>query len=93
MCVNNYLLSQLWEQLNDKHIERRILVAEACFKLAPYIHNDLRSSFIFSILKQLIEQDKSEQVRISATKSLALLITNHVSDENKFTQVNIFFIL
>ncbi|CAF0796504.1 unnamed protein product [Brachionus calyciflorus] len=83
--VNNYLLPQCWEQLNDKIDERRILVAEACSVLAPYIYNDIRSSLMFSILKQLIQQETVETVKISAIKSLSILI-NHISDENKFQQ-------
>lgn len=83
--VNNYLLSQCWEQLNDKLDERRILVAEACASLAPHIYNDMRSSLMFSILKHLIEQETSEQVRICSVKSLAILV-NYIKDEQKFFQ-------
>lgn len=87
MCVNNYLLPQCWEQINHKSEERRMLVAEACSILAPHIHTEMRSSLMFSILKEIIEQEKSEQVRVSAAKSLSILI-NYIKDEQKFNQVN-----
>ncbi len=87
MCVNNYLLPQCWEQINHKSEERRMLVAEACAVLAPHIYTEMRSSLMFSILKEVIEQEKSEQVRVSAAKSLAILI-NYIKDEQKFNQVS-----
>ena len=85
-CVSNHLLPQCWEQLNDKHDEKRMLVAEACNKLAPFIYNDMRSSLMFSILKQIIEQEKSDAVRVCAAQSLSILI-NYIKDEQKFIQV------
>ena len=90
MCVNNYLLPQCWEQINHKSEERRMLVAEACSILAPHIHTEMRSSLMFSILKEIIEQEKSEQVRVSAAKSLSILI-NYIKDEQKFNQVIVIF--
>lgn len=84
--VNNHLLPQCWEQLDNKYDERRMLVAEACALLAPHIYNDMRSSLMFSILKQLIEQDKSDMVRVCAANSLSILI-NYIKDEHKFNQV------
>jgi hypothetical protein len=86
MYVNNYLLPLCWEQLNDKSDEKRMLVAEACALLAPYIYNDIRSSLMFSILKQIIEEETSVLVRVCAVKSLAILL-NYISDEKKFAQV------
>jgi hypothetical protein len=85
-CANNYLLPQCWEQLNDRNEEKRMLVAEACSRLAPFIYNEMRSSLMFSILKQIIEQEKCDSVRISAAKSLSILI-NYIKDEQKFIQV------
>jgi hypothetical protein len=35
--VENEILPQCWEQLTDKHVERRLLVAEACTALIPYV--------------------------------------------------------
>lgn len=91
-CANSYLLPQCWEQLNDKNEEKRMLVAEACSRLAPFIYNEMRSSLMFSILKQIVEQEKSESVRICAAQSLSLLI-NYIKDEQKFIQVFRFDIL
>ena len=88
MYVNNHLLPECWEQLNDKNEERRMLVAEACAALAPYIYMEMRCSLMFSIIKQIIEQEKSDLVRLSAAKSLSLLI-NYLKDERKFNQVNL----
>lgn len=88
MYVNNYLLPLCWEQLNDKKTdEKRMLVAEACALLAPHIYNDIRSSLMFSILKQIIEEETCPLVRACAVKSLAILI-NYINDEKKFIQVN-----
>lgn len=83
--VNNFLLPQFWEQLSEKMEQKRILVAEACAVLAPYIYNDIRSSLMFSILKQLIEHESVEAVRVSTTRSLGILL-NFISDEQKFQQ-------
>ncbi len=91
MCVNNYLLPQCWEQINHKNEERRMLVAEACALLAPHIYTEMRSSLMFSIVKEIIEQEKSEQVRISAAKSLSILI-NYIKDEQKFNQVYYYYL-
>ena len=86
-CANNHLLqSALWEQLNDKNEEKRMLVAEACSKLAPFIYNEMRSSLMFSILKQILEQEKCDSVRVCAAQSLSILI-NYIKDEQKFIQV------
>ncbi len=90
MSVNNYLLPQCWQNLNDKSDERRMLIAEACAHLAPHIYNDIRSSLIFSILKEIIEEEKSHAVRACATRSLAMLI-NYLNDEQKFNQVILHF--
>lgn len=35
--VENEILPQCWEQINCKYFERRMLVAESCFVLAPYV--------------------------------------------------------
>jgi len=85
MCVNNYLLPQCWEQINDKNEERRMLVAEACAILAPHIYTEMRSSLMFSILKEIIEQENCEAVKVCAAKSFAILI-NYINDPNKFNQ-------
>lgn len=35
--VENEVLPQCWEQLSHKHVERRLLVAESCNALTPYV--------------------------------------------------------
>lgn len=44
--VENEILPQCWEQLTHKHQERRLLVAESCTALIPYIS----VSIIFNIV-------------------------------------------
>jgi hypothetical protein len=88
MYVNNYLLPLCWEQLNVKNDEKRMLIAEACSSLAPHIYNDIRNSLMFSILKQIVEQENCEPVRVCSVKSLGLL-TNYLRDEQKLIQVSL----
>ncbi len=42
---------------------------------------------MLSMLKQMIQDDRSEKVREAATKSLALTLA-FVDDEDKYSQVN-----
>lgn len=35
--VENEILPHCWEQISHKHVERRLLVAESCIALAPYV--------------------------------------------------------
>lgn len=35
--VENEILPQCWEQINHKYVERRLLVAESCSALTPYV--------------------------------------------------------
>lgn len=35
--VENEVLPQCWEQLTHKYVERRLLVAESCSALTPYV--------------------------------------------------------
>lgn len=87
--VQNYLLPLCWEQLNEKPSEeKRIFIAEACSTLAPHIYNDIRNSLMFSILKQIMEHDSSELVRVHTVKSFAILI-NYLRDEQKFVHVSV----
>lgn len=87
MYANNYLLPLCSEQLNGKTTdEKRMLVAEACAAFAPHIYNDMRSSLIFSIVKQIIEEETCDAVRVCAVRSLSILI-NYINDEKKFSLV------
>jgi len=79
------LLPQCWEQITHKYPERRLLVAETCGSMAPYIPPELLSSLMFSMLRQMLEDDRNEHVREAATKSLALILA-FVDDTGKYTQ-------
>lgn len=83
--IESELLPQCWEQLSHRHVERRLLVAEACSALAPYISSCLRNSLILSILQQLLVEDREEAVRLSSVKSLALIVAI-MSDLDKYPQ-------
>lgn len=80
--VESELLPQCWEQITHKYVERRLLVAEACGVLAPYIPNEMRSSLVLSILQQMLE-DKLEEVREAVIKSLGIVIS-FVDNVDKF---------
>ncbi|EGC36298.1 hypothetical protein DICPUDRAFT_151237 [Dictyostelium purpureum] len=79
------ILSQCWEQLSEKHPERRVLVADSCGCLSQFASADLRLSLILSILQQLGE-DKSSLVRESVAKNFALLI-NFFDTNDKYNQI------
>jgi len=68
-----------------KFAERRILVAETCGFIAPYIPVALQSSLIFSMLSQMLQEDRSEDVRKAVIKSLSLNLS-YVTDERKYHQ-------
>lgn len=81
----NELLPQCWEQISHKFPERRMLVADACGILATYIKPALRSSLLFSMLGQLLE-DRSEMVRQCVVTNLAKLLASF-EDASKYAQV------
>lgn len=82
--VENELLPQCWEQIAHKHVERRLLIAEACRYLIPYISATIRNSLLLSMVQQLME-DRSALVRDSVVQSLAIIIAL-CSDVDKYTQ-------
>ena len=75
------LLPQCWEQINHKFSERRLLVSETCGSLSPCTSPDLLSSLVFSMLAQMLEEDRSEEVRISVIKNLSVIITYMIETE------------
>ncbi|CAH1780279.1 unnamed protein product, partial [Owenia fusiformis] len=83
--VEAELLPQCWEQINHKYSERRLLVAEACGALAPYLPNEIRSSLVLSMLQQMLMDDKSEEVREAVVRSLGLLM-GFIDDKDKYNQ-------
>ncbi len=60
--IESELMPQIWEQIAHKYVERRILIAETCSVLLPYIPGPLRNSLVFSILVQLISDERDIQV-------------------------------
>eukprot|EP00118_Oscarella_pearsei_P026326 m.309769 g.309769 ORF g.309769 m.309769 type:complete len:1074 (+) comp47698_c0_seq1:27-3248(+) len=85
--VEAELMPQCWEQINHKYVERRLLVAESCGSLAPYLPSELRSSLVLSMLQQMLCGDKSEEVREAAISSLAIIVA-FIDDRDKYSQCN-----
>nr|XP_029511354.1 RAB11-binding protein RELCH homolog isoform X2 [Oncorhynchus nerka] len=79
------LLPQCWEQINHKYSERRLLVAEACGALAPYLPKEIRSSLVLSMLQQMLAEDKADMVREAVVKSLAIIM-GYIDDPDKHSQ-------
>ncbi|XP_065672823.1 RAB11-binding protein RELCH isoform X2 [Hydra vulgaris] len=83
--IESELLPQCWEQINHKFPERRLLVSETCGFISPYLPVELQSSLIFSMLSQMLQEDRSEIVRRSVIKSLAIVISA-ITDASKYLQ-------
>jgi len=80
--VESELLPQCWEQIAHRHLERRLLVAEACGALAPHVPPVLRGSLLLSMLQQMLE-DSVEDVREAAVRSLGVVV-GFVEDDDKY---------
>ncbi len=61
------------EQLNNKHEERRVLVAESCGSLAPFVREELRASLILSIILQLVDDKRCVALALGFSFCLPLL--------------------
>ncbi|XP_069766976.1 RAB11-binding protein RELCH homolog isoform X4 [Narcine bancroftii] len=83
--VEAELLPQCWEQINHKYPERRLLVAEACGALAPYLPKEIRSSLVLSMLQQMLTEDKADLVREAVIKSLGIIMA-YIDDSDKYLQ-------
>ena len=81
--VESELLPQCWEQIAHRHVERRLLVADACGALAPHIPSELRGSLLLSMLQQMLE-DSVEDVREAAARSLGVVVA-FVDDDDKYS--------
>lgn len=79
------LLPQCWEQIFHKYPERRLLVAETCGCLSPYILEQTRSSLLFSMLDQM-STDKEEDVREAVAKSLSV-VASFLETGDKYSQM------
>nr|XP_058133833.1 RAB11-binding protein RELCH isoform X3 [Dasypus novemcinctus] len=69
--VEAELLPQCWEQINHKYPERRLLVAESCGALAPYL--------------PMLMEDKADLVREAVIKSLGIIM-GYIDDPDKYQQ-------
>lgn len=78
----NELLPQCWEHAMSKVPERRILVADVCGQLAPYVKPTLRPSLFLSMIRQLAS-DKVDQVRESVAVNLGRLIKTFGSEDDE----------
>ncbi|XP_064409426.1 RAB11-binding protein RELCH homolog isoform X1 [Latimeria chalumnae] len=83
--VEAELLPQCWEQINHKYPERRLLVAESCGALAPYLPKEIRSSLVLSMLQQMLTEDKADMVREAVIKSLGIIM-GYIDDTDKYLQ-------
>uniref|UniRef100_A0A4W3JBE7 RAB11 binding and LisH domain, coiled-coil and HEAT repeat containing n=1 Tax=Callorhinchus milii TaxID=7868 RepID=A0A4W3JBE7_CALMI len=83
--VEAELLPQCWEQINHKYPERRLLVAESCGALAPYLPKEIRSSLVLSMLQQMLAEDKADLVREAVIKSLGIIM-GYIDDPDKYLQ-------
>ncbi|XP_029446345.1 RAB11-binding protein RELCH isoform X1 [Rhinatrema bivittatum] len=83
--VEAELLPQCWEQINHKYPERRLLVAESCGALAPYLPKEIRSSLVLSMLQQMLMEDKADMVREAVIKSLGIIM-GYIDDQDKYQQ-------
>ena len=76
------LLPQHWGQIEHKYLERRVLVAQTCLALTKYIPHTIRDSLVFSMLQQLMLQDREPEVKLSACDAMATLVL-YIRDEEK----------
>ncbi|NXU60909.1 K1468 protein, partial [Horornis vulcanius] len=72
-------------QINHKYPERRLLVAESCGALAPYLPKEIRSSLVLSMLQQMLMEDKADLVREAVIKSLGIIM-GYIDDPDKYQQ-------
>ncbi|XP_011924523.1 PREDICTED: lisH domain and HEAT repeat-containing protein KIAA1468 homolog isoform X8 [Cercocebus atys] len=81
--VPNVLLAK--REINHKYPERRLLVAESCGALAPYLPKEIRSSLVLSMLQQMLMEDKADLVREAVIKSLGIIM-GYIDDPDKYHQ-------
>jgi len=77
------LLPQCWEQIGHKHAERRQLIAETCGAISPYLRAEIRSSLIYSILEQIMQEERTKEVKHSVVKSLSIVFV-FLSETEKY---------
>ncbi|XP_067935732.1 RAB11-binding protein RELCH homolog isoform X2 [Watersipora subatra] len=84
--VEEELLPQCWEQINDKHTERRLLVVNACCALIPYMSSSMRASLLLSMLQQMLLDERVSEIRAAVVRSLGILVC-FIDDVDKFSQI------
>lgn len=84
--IETELLPQLWQQIEHKYAERRVLVAQTCLALIPHIPAPIRDSLVFSMLLQLVEQDRELIVRQTAADAMSVLVL-YLQDDQKINLV------
>ena len=75
------VLPHLWQQIDTKYVERRLLAAEGVGLLCPHVSRDMRASFLLSICQQLVS-DNETAVVVMAVHSLAVIL-NTLEDDVK----------
>ena len=83
--IEEELLPHCLDQMNQKYLEKKILVGQTLTVLASYIERTIRSSLLISMVLQLLN-DKEPEVIVTALRSLAVLI-NLLEDGDKMEQV------
>lgn len=102
LLVENEILPHCWEQLTHKHLERRLLVAESCTALIPYISvcvrpqsvNIVNLKIIFqspirnSLVLSMLQQmlDDKEESVKEAVVRALALVVTFCDDTDKYYQ-------
>uniref|UniRef100_UPI00358F7929 RAB11-binding protein RELCH homolog isoform X2 n=1 Tax=Myxine glutinosa TaxID=7769 RepID=UPI00358F7929 len=86
--LGSELLPQCWEQINHKYVERRLLVAEACGVLAPFLLKSIRSSLVLSMLQQMLAEQRVSEVREAVIRAVAIVLA-YIDDPDKYFLVNL----
>jgi hypothetical protein len=66
------LVPQCWDGMNDKAEERRLLAADFCGVLMPYVRDGRRVPLTLNVLRTLLE-DPSPAVRAAAAKNMGFV--------------------
>ena len=69
------ILPHLWQQVDNKNVERRLLVSEGVGALSRFVSIEMRTSLLYSLLNQLLT-DIELDVVLSSIKSMAILLTS-----------------
>ena len=81
--VEEEILPLIWEEMNEKYLEKRILVIESIHTLIPFVSKNIRISLLYSILVQIIGQDSELVVKENAIRVLSFLLTFFSSSDDE----------